>query len=206
MRLMVARVQGEVDGVYAATFGKVDVAGRRWGHCTRDAGWGLNSQIHVVADGATWIRNQSKEIFGEQESFLLDFFHVSEYLADAGKMIRPHRPQTWLKTQQNRLKRGATEPVMKELGKYRETPEVEEEHAPVRAAHRYLGNRLDQLDYPRAKAMGLPIGSGLIESGHRHVIQARLKIPGAAWLPENAEVMAQMRVVRANKQWKHLWN
>jgi hypothetical protein len=30
--------------------------------------------------------------------------------------------------------------------------------------------------------LGLPIGSGMIESGHRHVLHARLKKAGAAWL------------------------
>ena len=39
--------------------------------------------------------------------------------------------------------------------------------APVRQGHRYLNNRLGCLDYPRALALGLPIGSGMIESGHR---------------------------------------
>jgi hypothetical protein len=44
---------------------------------------------------------------------------------------------------------------------------------------RYLENRLDQLDYPSALAVGLPVGSGLIESGNRHLLQARLKLAGA---------------------------
>ncbi len=81
-----------------------------------------------------------------------------------------------------------------------------DEHAPARAARRYLGNRLDQLDYPRALRLDLPIGSGLIESGHRHVLQARLKQPGTAWLPDNADAIAQLRVQRANGHWADLCN
>ena len=52
MRLLAAQAQGSTETSYAATFDDVDAAGQRWGHCTRDAGWGLNSDIHVVADGA----------------------------------------------------------------------------------------------------------------------------------------------------------
>ncbi len=52
----------------------------------------------------------------------------------------------------------------------------------------------------------LPIGSGLIESGHRHVLQARLKKAGAAWLVENADEIANLRVLRANGDWLSLWN
>ena len=81
-----------------------------------------------------------------------------------------------------------------------------EEQAPVRNAYRYLNNRLDCLDYPGALALGLPIGSGLIESGHRHVLPARLKKPGTAWLRDHAGQIAHLRVLRANHQWESMWN
>lgn len=206
MRLVAARAQGRVESTYGATFGQVDAVGRRWGHSAREAGWGLQSQIHVVADGAEWIRLQSREVFGEQERFLLDYYHASEYLAAAAPGCRPRAPEQWRRTQQRRLKRGASGKVLDELQAHEEPAGVVEEAAPVRAARRYLGHRLDQLDYPRALELGLPIGSGLIESGHRHVLQARLKGAGTAWLAENAEALAQLRVLRANHQWQQLWN
>ena len=109
------------------------------------------------------------------------------------------------KTTQKRLKRGASAQVIAELAVHREAVQVADENAPVRAAHRYLSNRPDTLDYPAAIAAGLPIGSGLIESGHKHVLQARLKIPGAAWLPAHAETMAQLRVLRSNNRWSEFW-
>jgi hypothetical protein len=59
----------------------------------------------------------------------------------------------------------------------------------VRACHRYLSNRLDQLDYQGALAQGLPIGSGEIESAPRYIVQQRLKRPGAWWTPDNAEAI-----------------
>lgn len=46
----------------------------------------------------------------------------------------------------------------------------------------------------------------MIESGHRHVLQARLKKAGAAWLIDTADKMANLRVLRANGQWLSLWN
>ena len=90
-------------------------------------------------------------------------------------------------------------------------PHVEAEsttdlEAPVRNGYRYLHNRLTCVDYPGALALGLPIGSGMIESGHRHVLQARLKKAGTAWLPEHADQIAHLRVLRANHQWASLWN
>ena len=206
MRLVAAQAKDRTTTVYGVTFGSVAETGQRWGHCTRQAGWGLNSQIHAVGDGADWIRLQSREVFGVQANFLCDFFHVSEYLGAAATGCRPAQPDQWRRTQQRRLKRGQVQKVMATLAEHLEADGIPEAETPVRNAYRYLSNRLDCLDYPRALALGLPIGSGLIESGHRHVLQARLKKAGAAWLPDHADQIANLRVLRANDQWLSLWN
>ena len=205
MRLVAAQARDSATTVYGATFGSVEETGRRWGHVTRAAGWGLHSQIHAVGDGAEWIRRQSREVFGAQAHFLCDFFHVSEYLGAAAPLCRPAQPDPWRRTQQQRLKRGAVPKVMEALAQHLEAEAIPDEEAPVRNGHRYLSNRLECLDYPRALALGLPIGSGLIESGHRHVLQARLKKAGTAWLPDHADQIAHLRVLRANGQWLSFW-
>ena len=206
IRLTAAQALGSTETFYAATFGEVDEVGQRWGHCARRAGWGLNSEIHALGDGAEWIRLQTREVFGAQGTFLCDYFHVSEYLGGAAPSCRAQAPDRWRRTQQNRLKRGALEKVITELSDHLEPPGTAEELAPVSNAHRYLSNRTDCLDYARALRLGLPIGSGMIESGHRHVLQARLKKAGTAWLITNAEQIANLRVLRANGQWLTLWN
>ena len=70
---------------------------------------------HVVADGAEWIRLQGNTVFGDQHHMLCDFYHVSEYLVAASKIAAPARSQRWRKTQQSRLKRGASATVIAEL-------------------------------------------------------------------------------------------
>ena len=206
MRLVAAQAKGSVSTLYAATFGTVEETGRRWGHCARDAGWGLNSRIHALGDGAEWIQLQSREVFGKQGTFLCDFYHVSEYLGEASETCRTGRSHAWRRTQQKRLRRGAVEKVMEALEPHLESEGTPEEDSPVRNAYRYLSNRRECLDYPKALALGLPIGSGMIESGHRHVLQARLKKAGTAWLPKHADQIAHLRVLRANHQWESFWN
>jgi hypothetical protein len=205
IRLAAARALGATQSIYAASFESVEEIGRRWGHCAREAGWALESKIHVVADGAPWIALQSQEVFGEQGRLLIDFYHVSEYLAAAAPSCRPKAPAAWLRIQQKRLKRGALEKVLSAMEPFMEAPEMDDASAPVRSAVRYLSNRLDSLDYPSAISQELPIGSGLIESSHKHVIQARLKKAGAAWLAPNADALAQLRVLRANNRWDSFW-
>jgi hypothetical protein len=205
IRLLAALRQGEVEATYAATFGSVQEAGQRWGHTAKQAGRTLASRIHVLCDGAEWISLQAQAIFGTDATVLTDYYHVGGYLAAAAPACRPKAPEQWRHRQQKRLLRGASEQVIAELAGHREATDLPEENAPVRAAHRYLSNRLHTLDYPAALAAKLPIGSGLIESGHKHVLQARLKLPGCAWLKANAESLAQLRVLRSNHRWSDLW-
>jgi hypothetical protein len=205
IRLLAAQPQGRAQTTYAATFGSVQEAGRRWGHAARQAGRALPSRIHAVCDGAEWIAIQTREVFGADATLLTDFHHVREYPATAAPACRPAPPGPWRHTQQKRLKRGASAHVIAALAAHREAPEVSAENAPVRAAHRDLANRPDTLDHAAAIAAGLPIGSGLIESGHKHVLPARRKLPGCAWLASNAESIAQLRVLRSNHRGSQLW-
>ena len=75
----------------------------------------------------------------------------------------------------------------------------------MRTCHRYLRARADQLNYPRALAEGLPIGSGEIESAHRYVAQQRLKRPGAWWRVKHAEHMLALRINQINGDWDAYW-
>lgn len=87
MRLVGAQAKESSTPVYAATFGSVEQTGRRWGHCARQAGWGLNSRIHAVADGALWICRQSREVFGAQGHFVnahQDLTHFGSRKIDPG--------------------------------------------------------------------------------------------------------------------------
>lgn len=67
---------------------------------------------------------------------------------------------------------------MKALEPHLEIASKTDDKWPVRKCFRHLANRLDQLDYKAAIETGLPIGSGEIESSHRHVIQERFKTQG----------------------------
>ena len=134
----------------------------------------------------------------------MDFHHVSDYLAAAAVIVAPEANKQWLHRQQERLLENDVEEILSVLHPHVE-PESHEQ-APVRDAHRYMNERIDQMDYRGARARGLPIGSGEVESGHRHVLQKRLKIAGAWWLERHAEAMLQLRTVRANGDWNQYWN
>jgi hypothetical protein len=190
---------------YAATMGSVEQAGRLWKACVAEAGAGQQTRLHCVGDGARWIISQVKEQFGERATFLVDFYHLSEHLGEAARAIKGHEAKSWLWQQQDRMKAHQSAAVLAELAAHREGEGVAEADAPVRSCERYIEARLDYMDYAGAIERGLPIGSGEIESGHRSVLQARLKLSGAWWREENAEKMLGLRVARANGEWQAYW-
>lgn len=215
-RLCVARDPRSVSGHYRATMGGVEQAGWQLVGCVAEAGGGSSTKLHCVADGAPWIVTQVEQRFGNQANFLVDFYHVSEYLAAASELLGESKKDMWRKQQQQRLKENRSSEVIKELTKLEaiekaklagvaKTSSATKEEQPVGACKRYLENRLEYLDYKTALEAGLPIGSGETESGHRWVIQARLKIAGAWWKMDNAERMLKLRTMRASDEWETYW-
>ena len=203
-RLCLARPQDSATPCYGATLGSVAVTGALWRATAQAAGLGERTHVHGVGDGAPWILAQFQEQFGAQGDYLVDFYHVSEYLAAAATVIQPKKSEAWRRRQQGRLLENQVPAVLRALASHLE-PEGELP-APVRAAHRYLSERRAQLDYAAAVAAGLCIGSGEIESGHRHGIQQRLKLAGSWWKVPNAEAMLGLRVARANQLWHRYWS
>jgi hypothetical protein len=59
--------------VYAGAIeGGTEIAGRQLLECAVRAGFGANSRVHAVGDGAPWIAGQVEEQFGSQGSYLID--------------------------------------------------------------------------------------------------------------------------------------
>ena len=207
-KICLAHASGSRALSYGGTLqGDACAAGQQLFDCALRSGFGQGTRLHAVGDGAEWIAAQVEKQFGTQGRYLVDFYHVCEYLAAAGAAIAPDPEGVprWLDTQKTQLKQGQAEVVLATLQAHLEPAEVPEAQAPVRRCHRYLSQRRDQLDYPGALANDLPIGSGEIESAHRHVVQQRLKRPGAWWRLEHAEHMLALRLKRANGQWTSYW-
>jgi hypothetical protein len=204
-RLSLAHAHGSVTPRFAATLGAPEVVGEQLRDCALHVGFGLTSRVHSVGDGAPWIADQVHQVFGQQGTYLVDFYHLSEYLAAAATRCAPETPAQWLAQQQACLKQSDVAAVLAALAPYLEAPEVTDKAAPVRCCSRYLTNRPGQFEYQQALAAGLPIGSGEIESAHRYVIQQRLKLAGAWWKEETAADMLALRTLRANGEWTQYW-
>ena len=204
-RLCFARRPESVSAIYRATLQGVEEVGKYLEDCVAEAGGGRATNLHCVGDAAAWIINQIERRFPEQASYLIDFYHLSEYLSSASELIEGEKKEEWLRRQQEKMKANLVGEVIVVLKEEVENSKEEEGKKGVRACYRYIRNHEQYFDYKGAIEKGLPIGSGEVEGGHRWVIQKRLKISGAWWKEENAEKMLALRVVRANDEWESYW-
>jgi len=204
-RLSVTREHKSVTKIFLATLGSTERAGDLLGRCAKRLGYDEQTKMHCLGDGALWIYEQVGRVFGTKGNYLIDFFHLSEYLSGASEKCCEQGAKQWLKERQEEVKEGRIEEVVAILKSYEEATGLRDEEGPVRKCLRYIENRPGQFKYKEALMAELPIGSGEIESGNRSVVQKRLKIPGAWWKPNTAEYMLALRCVRMNGDWERYW-
>lgn len=203
VRLCCARPPGQARALYAATLGSAETASWFWREIAQAAGLKPKTLVHGVGDGAPWIVEKFTDNFGWQGSYLVDFYHLSQYLAAAAPQTSAAQQKKWLHRQQARLLNNQVPKVLRNLEGRLEPQSVLE--APVRAAYTYVSSRIKHLDYRKAQRHQWPIGSGEIESAHGHVVQDRLKLSGCWWKETNASAMLNLRVGRANDLWRSYW-
>jgi len=200
VRLCSARAEGKVQPVYGATLGNAETASWLWQQTAQAGGFGPKTSVHGVGDGACWIVDKFEENFGEQGAYLIDFYHVSQYLAAAAASIsRNGKEKQWLRRQQGRLLNNQVAKVLRALIPHQEDASVEE--APVPCRLWLLAGEAQSSGLCRNPAPRIAHRFGGIESGHRHIIQQRLKLSGCWWKESNAHSMLNLPLARAN----HLW-
>ncbi len=204
VRLSTVQVPQEEEKQYAAVLGSPTRVGEQLLALALLAGYGDNTWVHGVGDGAPWIAQQIAEVFPRQR-YLLDRYHLLEHLY-AGATGLPDSAEEsakeWVQQQVSHIDRGAVSQV---IATCRGGGGGGSDH-PLNQLAGYLEHQQGHLNYVLAREQGLPIGSGAVEGGHRHVIQARLKLPGAWWKEEMVNPMLALRTLRANGWWQAFWN
>ena len=105
VRLCVAYAHKSASAHYASGgFCNVEKTGKALARAALKAGWNAQGSVHCMGDGAAWIAKQAQLQFGS-ECFLLDFFHVCEYLHPAAQACNPQHPEEWIQQQAQLLKK-----------------------------------------------------------------------------------------------------
>jgi hypothetical protein len=165
----------------------------RWEGGRTGAGLAVLRDVLVLADGARWIWTLAAEHFSARRE-LVDFYHASQHLWTVARTLYGEgtpQAQEWGTARCHELRHAGVAPVRAALRQAR-APTPEGRRLLRRERHYFRANAA-RMDYPAAKAAGLPIGSGAVESLARHLVQRRLKRPGARWTPAGAQAILTLR-------------
>jgi hypothetical protein len=160
--------------------------------------------VCAVLDGAEWLQGLVDDHRADAVR-ILDFAHAAEYISQIGQAVAQAGttlPATWLTDQLHTLKHEGPPKVLADL---RELAVSHPALEAVQEALRYLEKRVPQMQYPHYQAAGWPIGSGSVESGHKVVMQARLKGPGMHWARHHVNPMLVLRTAECNERWAEAW-
>ena len=70
----------------------------------------------------------------------------------------------------------------------------------------YFEHNKDRMQYPKFLALGLFIGSGVIEAGCKTVIGSRLKQSGMFWTVRGANSIIALRCNRLSSKFEDYWD
>ena len=164
-------------------------------------------KVITVNDGATWIENFNSYHIPQAIS-ILDFTHALNHIADAGKLVLGEaNPQfsAWLQEMASQLKHKPPAETLNTLALLKKQLTDEEKIAAFEMEYRYLETRLKQIDYPHFRAQQYPIGSGSVESGHKVVVQSRMKQAGMRWAKAHIDPLLALRNLVCNQRWSQGW-
>lgn len=159
------------------------------------------SEVCAIQDGAEWVQS-FVQTHRHDALRILDFAHAAGYLSEIAQVVRAsggHLPPKWLEGVLHRLKHEGPERLLRHVSWLaRRYPQAQDKVS-------YLQKRREQMDYPTYQRNGWPIGSGSVESGHKLVMQARLKGPGMHWHPVHVNPMLVLRLALCNERWQENW-
>jgi hypothetical protein len=159
-------------------------------------------RVLFVADGAAWIWKRVGTLFRslsvaqDKRHELIDFYHAMEHLGsaadEAGTFHCVTQKKKWLKVQSKRLLAGQVESVIGELQQLALKRPSKKLQTEVNYFVKH-GRENKRMEYGQLKKLGLPLGSGAIESAMRRVVNLRLKGATIFWHKDSAEAVLLLR-------------
>ena len=166
-------------------------------------------RVCIVVDGAEWLQKFADWHLPKAVR-ILDFPHAAEHVSLAAHVaFGPGTVEAseWLGSWLHELRHGDPDRVLAAL---RSLP-IERSLDPTTAEKTrdqvvaYLETRRSQITYAEFGAAGYPIGSGMVESANKLVVEARLKGSGMHWARTNVNPMLALRTTACSSRWKQVW-
>jgi hypothetical protein len=154
-------------------------------------GMGFAGQVVFLSDGAIWLENLRNKICPGSIG-IIDFYHASQHLYKLVDSLRFHS---------NRKKKSFFEKCygFLELGGIDQMADlimgktIDSNRGSIVKQLAYFTGNKDKMRYGLFRAAGLFIGSGVIESGCKTIVENRLNRSGMRWSKKNAANVIALR-------------
>lgn len=167
------------------------------------------SQVVWLSDGARGLWHLFEECFTAYATGILDFYHAAQQLwksAAAWLDGRTTQARRWFGWARHRLRHGQLDGVLADLAEALEVeclPDTTRDT--LRTVAAYLERHREHIHYETYKALGLPLGSGMVESACKWLIQQRFKGVGMRWSEDGFNHLLHLRLAWVNGSFETLF-
>jgi hypothetical protein len=192
-----------------AVLGSVDdLRPRLWGEALRQ-GILTAPCVAWLSDGGRGLWRIFQEQFAAYAVGILDFYHVMEHVWHGAKVWfdgRTRQARHWFTLTRHRLRHGEVDAVFIDLEQALALPNLPDTvRQSLTNLYTYLDTHREHIDYTRWKALGLPLGSGMVESACKWLIQQRFKGVGMRWSEDGFNHLLHLRLLWANGRFDELF-
>lgn len=200
--VVVQKMRGgkEVDRWTGARYGRHQEFDSYAGRAALAMGQHFAQKLVFLADGAHTNWELQKTNFPGSVG-ILDFYHASEHLGAFCLLLKDQRKVRSVHSRwAHMLLQGQALQVVQEMRRKADT--VADRDAAIREIN-YFKNNLSRMDYDTYKAVGFPIGSGLVEGSCKFVVAKRFKGSGMRWKRQDNIRVLGVRVEKLNGNLHH---
>ena len=159
-------------------------------------------QVVWLSDGARGLWRLFDERFQPYATGVLDFYHAVQNVWAGVKVWldgRTTRCQDWFTDARHRLRHGQASDVLDDIKAAAALPGLPASaQQSLTKLYNYLDKHRDHIQYDKLKEMGFPIGSGLVESTCKWLIQQRFKGVGMRWSEDGFNHLLHLRLAWVN--------
>jgi len=159
-------------------------------------------QVVWLSDGARGLWRLFDERFQSYTTGVLDFYHAAQNIWSGVKVWldgRTTRCQDWFTDARHRLRHGQASDVLDDIKTAAALPGLPASaQQSLTKLYNYLDKHRDHIQYDKLKEMGFPIGSGLVESTCKWLIQQRFKGVGMRWSEDGFNHLLHLRLAWVN--------
>jgi len=156
-----------------------------------------------LSDGGRGFWGLFSNTYSECAQGILDFYHAAQNLWKGAKAMfdgRTKNAREWFEKARHNLRAGKSEKVLDEIETNSKKLEGESGKTAKNLLN-YLKEHKNHIEYDKYKESGLPIGSGMVESACKWLIQQRFKCVGMRWSEDGFNHLLHLRLLWVNGEY-----